>query len=83
MRDCHKDRKVTLVYACAECEEEFQDKEKASAHVNRLHAGKAMMKDTKKGTFPCDYCEETFQLSRSRSMHVRNQHAAAKLARLA
>ena len=54
-----------------------------SAHVNRVHAGKAMKKDTNKGAFLCDYCEETFQSSRSRSMHVRNQHAAAQSARLA
>ena len=54
-----------------------------SAHVNRVHAGKAMKKDTNKGAFPCNYCEETFQSSRSRSMHVRNQHAAAQSARLA
>ena len=54
-----------------------------STHVNRVHAGKAMKKDTKSGAFPCDYCEATFQSSRSRSMHVRNQHAAAQLARLA
>ena len=83
MRDRHKDRKVTWVYACAKCEEEFPDKKKVSAHVNRVHAGKAMKKDTNKGAFPCDYYEETFQSSRSRSMHVRNQHAAAESARLA
>ena len=83
MRDRHKDRKVTWVYVCAECEEEFPDKKKVSAHVNRVHAGKAMKKDTNKGAFPCDYCEETFQSSRSRSMHARNQHAAAQSARLA
>ena len=83
MRDRHKDRRVTWVYVCAECEEEFQDKKKVSAHVNRVHVGKAIRKDVKKGAFPCEYCEETFQSSRSRSMHVRNQHAAAQSARLA
>ena len=83
MRDRHKDRKVTWVYVWAECEEEFPDKKKVSAHVNRVHANKAMKKDTNKGAFPCDYCEETFQSSRSRSMHVRNQQAAAQSARLA
>ena len=71
------------MYVCAECEEEFPDKKKVSAHVNRVHAGKAMKKDTNKGAFQSDHCEETFQSSRSRSMHVRNQHAAAQSARLA
>ena len=83
MRDRHKDRKVTWVYVCVECEEEFPDKKKVSALVKRVHAGKAMKKFTNKGAFPCDYCKETFQSSRSRSMHVRNQHAATQSARLA
>ena len=82
MRDRHKDRKVTWVYICSECGEEFQDK-KVSAHVNRIHVGKVIKKDTRSGTFLCDYCEETFQSSRGRSQNIRNQHAAAQSARLA
>ena len=42
MRDRHKDRKVTWVYICSECGEEFQDKKKVSAHVNRVHVGKVI-----------------------------------------
>lgn len=61
VRDCHKDRKVTWVYVCSECREEFQDKKKVSAHVTRMHAGKLVKKDTKTGTLKCEYCEETFQ----------------------
>ena len=83
MRDRHKDRKVKWVYICSECGEEFQDKKKVSAHVNRVDVGKVIKKDTKSGAFPCDYCEETFQSSRGRSQHARNQHAAAQSARLA
>ena len=83
MRDHHKDRKVTWIYVCSECGEEFQDKKKVSAHVNRVHVGKAIKKDMKSGAFLCHYCEETFQSFRGRSQHVRNQHAAAQSAHLA
>ena len=83
MKDRHKDRKVTWIYVCSECGEEFQDKKKVSAHVNRVHVGKAIKKDMKSGAFPGHDCKETFQSSRGRSQHLRNQHAAAQSAHLA
>ena len=88
MRDRHKDGKVTWMYVCATCSEEFSDKKKVSTHVTRVHVGRATTttttkKDPKGGAFPCEFCAETFESSRSRSQHVRNQHAAAQSARLA
>ena len=88
MRDRHKDGKVTWTYVCATCGEEYPDKKKVSAHVTRVHVGRAMTttttkKDPKGGAFPCEFCKETFESSRSRSQHVRNQHATAQSARLA
>ena len=88
MRDRHKDGKVTWTYVCATCGEEYPDKKKVSAHVTRVHVGRATTttttkKDPKGGAFPCEFCKETFESSRSRSQHVRNQHAAAQSARLA
>ncbi len=44
-----------VYYVCADCGEEFQDKKKASTHVNRVHTGKVMKKDIKRGAFLCDY----------------------------